>query len=466
MISLIARKYGDSSDVMLSIRVKSGSLNTAVALGMSVQPQRFQLIADTIKSARKAYRRGTSIFIDDKLTSDLWLLVKRLMAEDKAKIISRGSIDEAIKDIIHKDEKVALETAMERKRNAVLGIIAPKQQKPSFHEFFDKYVQELQDGTRLKQRSSKKVSRSTIDIFVALHKNLKSFEEQNHVMLDWNDLTIPTFLQFKSFLIQRNLKTNTINQYLEKLNTLLRAARLLHYTAYDDLNMQQCYSANEDTDNIYLTTERINQLYSAKLNDETWIASHLDNTEVLSFIKEENHRQWLCNARDIYVVGCLTGQRYSDYIRINDTMYEAINGHKFIHLYQEKTGVEVYIPLDTRVETVLARNHGSLPSMKRTKLCQMMRIIGQILGWNEPVPITITKGTISYDQKVPFYTLLKSHTCRRSFATNAYRAKVPLSAIMAVTGHASEDMLRKYLKLSNKERALFAAEELAKMQIS
>ena len=73
---------------------------------------------------------------------------------------------------------------------------------------------------------------------------------------------------------------------------------------------------------------------------------------------------------------------------------------------------------------------------------------------------------MSYQENVPYYTMLKTNTCRRSFATNAYRANVPLSAIMAVTGHSSEDMLRRYLKLSNKERALFAAEELCKMQTS
>ena len=71
MISLISRNYGKSKDVLLSIRVKSGYINTAFALGISVSPQRWSLINDTIKEARKAYRRGTSIFIDDNLTSSL-----------------------------------------------------------------------------------------------------------------------------------------------------------------------------------------------------------------------------------------------------------------------------------------------------------------------------------------------------------------------------------------------------------
>ena len=59
-----------------------------------------------------------------------------------------------------------------------------------------------------------------------------------------------------------------------------------------------------------------------------------------------------------------------------------------------------------------------------------------------------------------------THTARRTFATNAYKAGVPLSAIMAVTGHSSEEMLRRYLKLGTKERALLAAAEFDKIKIA
>ena len=56
-----------------------------------------------------------------------------------------------------------------------------------------------------------------------------------------------------------------------------------------------------------------------------------------------------------------------------------------------------------------------------------------------------------------------THTARRSFATNAYKNGIPLSAIMAVTGHSSEEMLKRYLKLNTKERAMLAAVEFDKI---
>ena len=477
MISLIARKYGNSKDCMLSIRVKSGSLNTAVALGISIQPQRWHLISETIKAARKAYHRGTSIFIDDQLTSNLWLLMKRLMAEDRTSTINKASIELAIRETLHQDEKIAIDKSEERKRSEIIGMISPEQKKPTFHEFYAVYVQQMLDGTRLKHKSTKKVSKNTIKGYHNLSANIEQYEKQNNVIIDWTAINLSFFMKFTAFLTSKNLKANTIATYMQKFRTLMRSAKKLHYTCNDDFNETEWYPQGEEVDNIYVTSERINQLYNARLDDEAWVVAQIENIpdniknknqreELVGYFRTEAHRHWLIEARDIYVVGCLTGQRYSDYIRINEKMYEYINDRKFIHLRQEKTGAEVYIPITPKVEAILARNGGKMPHLEREKLCKMMRVNGLILGWTENVSCTVTKGNMSYQENVPYYTMLKTHTCRRSFATNAYRANVPLSAIMAVTGHSSEDMLRRYLKLSNKERALFAAEELCKMQTS
>ena len=56
----------------------------------------------------------------------------------------------------------------------------------------------------------------------------------------------------------------------------------------------------------------------------------------------------------MFVVGCLTGQRISDYKRINAKMIVTLtDGNRYIKLKQEKTGNTVYIPLDYRVDDIL-----------------------------------------------------------------------------------------------------------------
>ena len=55
-------------------------------------------------------------------------------------------------------------------------------------------------------------------------------------------------------------------------------------------------------------------------------------------------------------------------------------------------------------------------------------------------PNTHLKETGDFEK----WELIKSHTCRRSFATNHYN-KMTNKQIMAVTGHATEKMLLNYI---------------------
>ena len=74
----------------------------------------------------------------------------------------------------------------------------------------------------------------------------------------------------------------------------------------------------KDVDNVYLTEERIQELYEYDLS---------------------NRPAWE-KIKDVFVVGCLTGQRVSDYKRINTKMIVTLtDGNKYIKLKQEKPAI-------------------------------------------------------------------------------------------------------------------------------
>ncbi len=471
MISLISRKFGNSKDVMLSVRVKTENLNTAVALGISVSPARWQVINESIKNARKAYRRGTTIFMEDSLTSNLWMIVKGLMIMDSAGIISKDKIEKTVLDCLHKEEKTAYDEEQKRKRNEVLGI--RNEAKLSFHQFFDQYYNDIMTGKRLKYRSTKRISHGYAETIRGSHDKLKKFEEANHMVLDWEDLTLTTLVAFKDYLVSTGLRTNTINTHLVRLRTVLGAAKKMHYTVNTDFENAVYIPQETEVDNVYISTERIQELFLADYTDEAWLTDQInkipgkflgseERESWITYYHEAKHRQKLNDARDLFVVGCLTGQRYSDFSRISKMMYVHYDGRTFIRLNQMKTGAEIYIPLNPVVNTILERHDNAVPKMYRLQLSKLMQACALILGWTEDFIVTEQQGSLEYQKPVPFYKMIRTHTCRRSFATNAYQAKVSLSSIMAVTGHSSEDMLRKYLKLTKKERALLAATELEK----
>ena len=84
------------------------------------------------------------------------------------------------------------------------------------------------------------------------------------------------------------------------------------------------------------------------------------------------------------------------------------------------------------------------------------------MGWRENAGIVELYGMMEVETQKKFYECIKTHTARRTFATNAFKRKISLSSIMVITGHSSEKMLRKYLKLDKEEQAILAAAEFAK----
>lgn len=64
--------------------------------------------------------------------------------------------------------------------------------------------------------------------------------------------------------------------------------------------------------------------------------------------------------------------------------------------------------------------------------------------------------------------LITSHTCRRSFASNAYMADIPAISIMKITGHKTERAFLKYIRITpeeNAEKLLHHAFFLPKMEV-
>ena len=69
-----------------------------------------------------------------------------------------------------------------------------------------------------------------------------------------------------------------------------------------------------------------------------------------------------------------------------------------------------------------------------------------------------TKGGRKVVYKRPKYEMIKTHTARRSFCTNAYLTKMDTLDIMALSGHKTETDFLKYIKVTGKERAKRIAE--------
>ena len=212
---------------------------------------------------------------------------------------------------------------------------------------------------------------------------------------------------FKRFMLDKQYSPNTIARITKILKMMCYAAERIKL--FDAKDIRTSVLAHpKDVDNIYLSDERIQELYNLDLSD---------------------HEAWE-KVRDVFIVGCLTGQRVSDYKRINKGMIvELTDGNKYIKLKQEKTRKIVFIPLDYRVEAILNKYNGVLPKLFDQKINEYIKKIGEMLGWTEIVELDKQRGSMEYTDKQRFCDLIKTHTARRSFATNMYRAGASLSSM-------------------------------------
>lgn len=466
MISIKGRKYGKTGKVLLSLRVKTKGYDNATSLNICIDEFQWKTVSQNLKNASEAHKAGTAVFISDTLTMRLWGVIKELQAMETAGTLryQPAFISETVRVILHKEDI--------QESQAMTIIDAPKG-RPTFLEFVAQYIAECESGERLKQKSTKKVTAGTIKNYRGFLAQMEEYQKARKRVVDWDDLDFDFYRDYKQYFIEKNYKPNTIARHIKNMKTMLYAAKDLHLTTRDDFMSKQWSADREDVENVYIPEARLREMYHFDMTDyklmkqraERYARDEEEKKSVVHALQRDIFRKNLMEARDIFVMGCLTGQRVSDYKRISEDMIETIQGDRqFVHLTQMKTGKDVYVPYNEMIRRILDKYDGHLPKIYDQHLNERIKVVGLLLGWTEPAGLTEHRGVMTYTSDKRFCDALATHTARRTFATNAYKAGVSLSAIMAVTGHASEDMLRKYLKLSTKERALLAAAEFDKVK--
>lgn len=449
-VRVVNRTLGINTYVSLHLKIKAKDWVEATQLPKNMYDER------AVKELNGlSYAQLTTIIQDIK---------KLLLAIDDSNTISVAVVKQVINEVVNKVRFA--EIIVEAKPVA-------EKTKPTFIEFVETYIKECEDGERLKQKSTRKVTAGTIKNYKGFLAQMKNYQESRKRVIDWDDLTLDFYRDYKQFFIEKNYKPNTIARHIKNMKTMLYAAKDLHLTTRDDFMSKQWSADREDVDNIYITEERLRQMYDfdmmdyqrMKLRAKKFAKNDEEKDKLVHALKRDLYRQKLSEARDIFLMGCFTGQRVSDYKRITEDMIETIQGdRKFLHLVQQKTDKDVYIPYNDMMDDILKQYNGKLPYVYDQHLNERIKVVGLLLGWTEPAELTEHRGVMEYKSDKRFCDAIATHTARRTFATNAYKNGVPLSAIMAVTGHASEDMLRKYLKLGTKEKALLAAAEFDKIK--
>lgn len=235
---------------------------------------------------------------------------------------------------------------------------------------------------------------------------------------------------FIVYLEDQGLKHNTIVGYIRKIQTLVRRAAQYNYAidiTYSEINLE-C----EPTNAVFLSMNEISRIYYYKF-------------------EKQDKRKAKERIRDLFVLGCLTALRYSDYSTLTKENFQG----DYLVKRTKKTNVDVKVPLHDYVKEIYAKYNGKIPN----SLCiqyvnKYLKVIMKEIGLNDLITYSYTQGgelrTVTREK----WELISSHTARRSAATNMYlTGRMKTFEIMKLTGHKTEQNFFRYIRLTSDDTA-------------
>lgn len=246
------------------------------------------------------------------------------------KINSRlDSIVELLKDGITERDTFSADIAREIIRSYIESLEAGVSEIPAdIQKYIQWLIQEMKAGRRLYK--GKRYSHGTIKQYGNLYNVMREFssfyKENMQMPFIWECFRKQATCDLYMTFLSDGYNVSSRNKYISATQTLLRYAKKDGLHDHDGHTF--LYQIEENSDNmkkkIYLTDEEIQALYEMQLPEGS---------------KYEE-------ARDVFLAGCYTAQRISDYNNLSTRNFTTTeNGIKIVKLVQKKTGARVVIPI-------------------------------------------------------------------------------------------------------------------------
>ncbi len=290
---------------------------------------------------------------------------------------------------------------------------------------------------RINIETGKQIGRRTVQKYENNIRVLRDFAAVYPRPVDFGTMDLAFYEAYTTYLTQtKGLAVNTVGKYIQTLKVFLNEAaakaRTLDVEVNPEFRSSRFKVLKEDADSVYLTEPELKQLIDLDLT-----------------VKPRLER-----VRDLFIVGCYTGLRFSDFTAIRPEYIK----DGLIRMEQFKTQGKVVIPCHPVVTAMLDKYAGRLPAaISNQKMNDYVKELCQLAGITHKESKGITKGGKRVVRTVEKWQLVSTHTARRSFATNMYVLGVPAITIMRITGHKTEKAFMRYIKLDEEQHAKIIA---------
>lgn len=299
------------------------------------------------------------------------------------------------------------------------------------NDFLDVFEDFIKNASNARHKG-KRLSEGTIKTYKTTKNILVDFQKE-HGKIHFRNVDIAFYNRLLNFCEAKGYSKNYIGKAIKNLKTFLKFA-----SDVKGIELPKAYNPSkfnvlkEDINDIYLSNDELIKIF---------------NLDLSGFDKKYSV------VRDIFLIGAFTGLRVSDYNRLTENNLINIDGKLFFEVIARKTDTKVIIPVADIVKEIIDRNNGLLPSVPEQIINRLIKEIGESAGIDERVVITKTIGGEKKEMVFHKFDLIKTHTARRSFCTNAYLGGLDTLSIMAVSQHTTEVNFLKYIKVTKQQQA-------------
>jgi integrase len=282
---------------------------------------------------------------------------------------------------------------------------------------------------------AKHVTPKMLNVYRNMRDTLKAFETYRKKPISFESFDFNFYEEFVEYMmyehVQRRRKQlikgfriSTVGKTIKQLRIFLRNRARRKIIA--PINLEDFKILDEETDAVYLTWDEIIRIYQTDLS----AYAHL------------------CKYRNLFVFGCLTGLRFSDFSTIKS---EDVR-NRMLYKKQDKSDHWVVIPLRDEAYFIFTREFKrNIPQITNSDFNYYIKEVAKVVGINQLIKFSHKKGNRDIITMKPKYAWITSHTCRRSFCTNEFLAGTPVDLIMKISGHKSLRDFYRYIRITPEE---------------
>jgi integrase len=393
---LILRKTGVDRPVIVYVLWSGPTGKTKINTGEKLHPQHWDAERCRVRRSHPDHQQ-----LNDLLTARL----------ERVNAITRRLKLELDADPTPEQVNAALEQRRpqpNKKSGKSVVPVLPVQQ--SVHHFYDEWI--------VSRRATHRPA--TLTVYRVVQGHLRDFEARTHQRLTLVDFTLTFYEQFNTYLLQaRQLTSNTQSKVIKTIKTFLGWATAKGYATSSDF-------------------KRFRRLHEA-------VAIVALTPAELSALEAWNGPQRLARVRDIFLLGCYSGLRFSDLMNLGP---ESRVGDK-LRVHTMKTRTLLSIPLSQQAAAIWQRYQGRLPRISNQKLNAYIKELCQSAGLATEVRITKMRGGVREEAVYPKWQLISCHTARRTFVTLSLQRGVRPEVLMPVTGHTSLRTFQRYIRIED-----------------